>query len=806
MKLWLDFKYALRLLKKTPGFSTLCLIVTALGVAISLYTVTIMYEFTMRPPPFPDGERFAVIKLFMQDTNQQQTPTANAFIRNRLAEGNQSFDALGALSTRTAIFTDGDTSQQFFAGVIEPEVLNMTKKVPLLGRQFSASDALPNAAPVAIIGYDIWRNYFSSDPNIIGTESTINGVSTTIVGVMPEKFQIALPHELWLPTQLSSASTIEETNTYQLIGSIIEGITFEQATTDLQTILNALAQENPNYFEDRYIEVQPIGLIGSSSGGGEWLFPVIAALIMLLTAINLSAMLFVRANSRQRELSVRSAVGASKWEIVKQVLLESFIVCFVGSVIAVGLADVALRTIEFDNPINLMGQSWRELWIHPIELAIAFGMMLTVWLVSGLATALRLIRQDIVTSLEGSQGGGTSRALNYTTRVIVGVELVTAFFILIACGTLTAAIVNTYNHNYGVKSDNVVTAQIGLNNQRYQESAAHFNFTEELVEQLSTKAGIQDISIATAPPGTFAAQTEFVFADRDVGPNEPLPRQGLVSISPNYFDMMGVKIIEGRSFYDSDSANNEPVVIVDENFVRQYWPNESPLGKQIKIGSSSEALWHTVVGVNRHIVQGLPLNSLINNPSVYVPITQQSPRNFFLVLRTKQAPVVSTVAQTISEAIQQIDRDVPINSIYTLAYRQRAALTSVGAGAKVLIFISAAALALSIIGIYGVISRSVVLRAGEIGIRQALGSNKYAISFLFLKQGVIYLSVGLVIGGGLGVLVSRQFTSISADAANYIPGVFISVLIALGTLVFLASYFPTKRILAKDPGDALRHE
>jgi predicted permease len=806
MKLWIDIKYALRLLKKTPGFSFLSLTVTALGVAIALYTATIAYEFTMRPPPFPAGDRFAVIKMFTQDTNQQRSPTANSFLRNRLAQSNQSFDVLGALTTDFAVFTDGDTSQQYYAGIIEPALLNMTEKTPLLGRQFSDADASANATPVVMLGFDVWQNYFAGDPNIVGAKTTINGVSTTIVGVMPEDFQIALPHQLWLPAIFSSVPTVEEANAYQLIGAIKVGTTFEQSSADLNTVISALAEEYPSYFQDRYIEAQPIGLIDSSSGDGEWMFVVVAALIMLLTAINLSAMLFVRANTRQRELSVRSAVGADKWEIIKQVLLESFILCFVGSLIAVGLADIALRTIEFDSPINLMGQSWRELWIHPIELAIAIGMMICVWLISGLATVVRLLRQDIVIALEGSQGSGTSRALNYTTHIIVGVELVSAFFILIACGTLTATIVNTYNHDYGVNSEKIVTAQIGLHNQNYQDPSVRLKFIEALTQQLSAGSIFEAVSVATAPPGSFATPTNFVFADREVSPDEPLPRQGLVSVSPNYFDMMNVEIIEGRSFLNTDTVNGERVVIIDENFARQYWPNESALGKQIKVGSDNEALWHTVVGVNKHIVQGLPITTLLYNPSVYVPQAQHTPKKFFLVVRTKQSPIVSSVALLLNQSIAEIDRNVPVESIYTLAYRQRAALTAVGAGGKIFAFISIAALALSIIGIYGVISRSVTLRASEIGIRQALGSNKLEISYLFLKQGIWYLIVGLIFGGGLGVLVSRQFTSLSANAVNYIPGVFIVVALCLGLLVFLASYLPTKHILAKDPGDALRHE
>lgn len=806
MKLWLDFQYALRLLRKTPGFSLLCLVVVALGVSISLYTFTLIYEFTVRPPPFPDGKRFAVVKIFSNDTQQQQRPTTNVFIFNALKERASSFAELGLLKTDFAIFTDGETTQQFYAGVIDPTLIEMTKEKPYLGRLLTPQDGLSSSEPVALIGYDLWQSYFASDPDVIGKQTNVNGVRRTIVGVMPENFQIALPHELWLPLDHSTSTNVEDQREFEIIGSLRQEVTFEQASNELTAILTSLAKDYPDYLKDLYIQVQPIGLIGSNRTGSEWAMPVICILVMLITAINLSALLFVRANSRQRELAVRSAVGASSLEIKKQVLLESFILCFVGTVIAIGMAEFVLLSIEFDSPTDAMGKSWRELYIHANGLIVAAALMLGVWLISGLATSIRLARQDVISALQGSQQSGSNRSLNRTTKMVVGIEVVLSFLLLVVCGSLTSAIVATYSSDYGATSDGIVKTDISLRDSNYEDPQARQNFIDALLSQLQQEPSIYDAAVTTAVPGSFARQVPFLFEDRELGTDENIPSQGLVSVSENYFDVMKITIADGQEFTSLDNKNSQPVAIVDDDFAKTYWPNESALGKRIKLNPETDNRWLTIIGVNNHVVQGVPVAGYDRLPTIYVPLTQNVPTDFSVVVQVDPQQTLAEVTKTIRLAVAAIDKRVAASSIYELSYEQKASLTSVGAIGKMLSYITVVVLGLSMIGIYGIISRSVALRGGEIGIRRAVGSSSNKVSIIFFRQGCFYLVAGILLGALPGILLAQNLASFTYDIANYIPTTVTTVTVFLGGLILLASYLPARKILMKEPGDALRYE
>ena len=814
MKALDDFFYGLKRLSNSPSFTFTSILVIVLGLALYLCSYSLSYNFSKKPLPFENGDRYVAVQTYYKDSGVAHFGSNfDGFAANRLREQVISYSEFGVYRFGKYSISDGERPQQYPAAEIDPSLLRATSVPPLMGRILTEEDALSDSQPVVLLSYSVWRNYYAADPQIIGKTSRINGEPYNIVGVMPEKFDYPFSQQLWLPLN-TSEDTLPDGNLYiGALGVLAPDVSLESASAEMSALLSQLASEYPAYYSDTEASVighsETFGVTGSVGG----LFQLVTLTILLLATLNLGTLLFIRANTRQKELAIRFAVGANQWEISCQILLESLILCALGLLISVGIADIALGFIDeklridaasSDYPGNLF--SWIDLSIDSRALVIATLLTLGVWILSGGLAAYRATRKDNSTILAGGSKGGTEKSRVVLGRLIVGFQVIASCVLLIVCSLLTAAILASYRVDFGSPTDNYYTGMFELKATQYDEVSQRREFLQTLQRELSELPETTNATIASALPGQNGFLVRYAVEDRDLLRNDQYPSESLVWIASNYFEALDVPLISGRYFDESDTVDSLPVVIIDEMFAESLWPDESPLGKRIQFNPDISAQWSTIVGVTSHIIHGSPLGNYDKNPTMYRPLMQNTPTNYSLAIKLNQALSATDAEQLIISTAQGIDRDLPITSIRPLKRVTDMSMQGMDLLAQFSVAFALGTFVLAIIGVYGNISRSVAQRTNEIGIRRALGSSNRKVMWVFLREGALYIACGTVIGGLLAVLISGALAGYFNNILTFLPVIVPAVVAAIAALVLLASYLPARKAIAIEPGDALHYE
>ena len=812
MNLGTDLKYCSRLLSKTPGFSSICVIVLALGMMVSLVSFSFVYIFRYKNPDFPGGSRYVVLKTSDQNTKQESNGNRfNAYTFNLFAASAVEFEHLGAFRNMGAVLNDGDTAQLFGAVETTPNLLTMTQAEPLFGRTLFPSDAEPGADPVVLISENVWRSYYNSDPNIIGQSSRINGGLYSIVGVMPDSF--AFPdatQKLWLPLHISQTAMPEETGSLRIVGVLKPGFSKAIATKSINQILDHLRAENPDDNYQFEVEVSKyVEIITSGANGLFNLIQAIAIVILMLCCVNFISLLVVRASARQQELAIRSAIGANARQIIAQILLESFIICTVGFVAALVLTEISLALLKVMLISAVRGTQaslFSDLSLNQATAVLSFLTILAIWLLSGGVTAYRLIRNDVNSVLDGSTKGATSRSGMLTTKVVIGIEVILSVFLVSMCGMFAAGISHIYQSDYGVESKNRYVGEFVLSTVDYQAADDRLVFIDNLTAELRQQAQVADVAFTTSLPGKGRDVTSYNLTDRDLKTGGRYPRQSVIWVSDNYFDLLGVELRSGRFFNSSDLPNSPATIIVSETFASSMWPDQSALGKQIQLNPENDTQILTVVGVVNHIPQATADSQYANRPSFYRPLAQATPTRISLVVQTVDTIPITEATRLMKRAAASVDRNIPIVEIYTLEHFFEVVLSIARPIGNLFIAIALITLVLAVIGIFGVVYRSVLSRKIEIGVRRAMGSSNFKTAVIFLKQGVTYVLIGALFGGALATVGSQLLTSLIVNILIYLPMMLTITVLSIGALILVASYIPARKAMLMEPGDALRYE
>lgn len=807
-----DLFYSLRRLGNSPAFTATSIFVIVLGLALYLVSYSFGYNFS-KPLPFEDGDRYVAVKTVYPVGDQEHFGSNfDGFAYKQLKQQVTSFSEFGAYRYVKYSISDGEVAQSYVGAQIEPSLLHNIAVAPVLGRLLEDDDALPDSEPVVLLSHDIWQNYYAADPNIIGQTSRINGELYTVIGVMPENFDYPFSQHVWLA--LDTSQDIEPDGNFSLgaLGVLKPQVSLEAATAEMSALMGQLVEEYPDYYSETEANVQIHAQMFVTSGNVALLFQLVSLLILLLATLNLGALLFVRGNARQQELAVRFAMGASGWQISRQILLESLVLCVVGLLLSLGIADFILSLVEekirsnaasSDYPGTLA--SWIDMTMDVRAITIAASLMLSIWLFSGSFAAYRATRTDNSTVLTSGKGG-TDRNRVVFSRLIVGFEIVASCFLLIVCGLLTAVIYSSYRTDFGSSTDNYYTGMFELTSTDYQLPSQRREFLQDLQRELIQLPETSDATIATALPGQGAYRVRYNVEDRDLRRDNLLPEQSLVLVADNYFESLQVPLIEGRSFYETDTADSLSVVIIDEVSAELLWPDESPLGKRIQIDPRRSEQWHTIVGVTTHIIHGTPLGNLDREPTLYRPIAQSTPTNFSLAIELNQQLSTQEAERIIVETVQSMDRDLPVTSIRPLQRVTEMSMQGMDLFAQFAVACALGTFLLAIVGVYVNISRAVTQRTSEIGIRRALGSSNGKIIWVFLREAGNYLFWGASIGGVSAVVISGTLAGFFNNILDFLPAVVPLVIFVIAVLVVLASYLPARRAIAIEPGEALHYE
>jgi predicted permease len=819
-----DFRHATRSLARVPGFTLIAVLTLALGIGANTAIFSVINGVILRPLPYPKPDQLIYINSQFPSLGFSQfwmDPVEFLEFRER----NQSFQRVGAYSTGAVNVGTDASPQRVTSAIVSDGFFETFGIAPIQGRTFTADETVPNSPLVGILSYEIWQTAFGGHP-VVGTQVQIDGVPRTIVGVMPPAFDV---HDqgvkVWLPLRLDPAQIPQYRGSHYLylIGRLKEGVSLQQARAELETLLAnwpaadgsdpGAAAGAPGFVHTPNTKLHRIQYAGlqadmiGSIGKALWILQAAVVVVLLIACANLANLLLMRAETRQKELALRAALGAGRGRLVRLFMTESLVLSISGAVAGVGLAFVGLRTLVAAGASSIP----RSGAITMDRTVFAFTLLLgvTCGLVFGLAPLLHLSTNSLGMALReaGSRTTGIA-ARNKLRRALVVTEMALAVTLVIGAGLLLRSFWNLMNVDAGFDRSNLSTFSIALPTRVYTDSIRRVAFFDNLIGQIATVPGVQAAAVMSGlPPRRQVNANDTQFEGFTPKPNGVGPQANVDYYqysSANYFSTMKIPIVQGRSFGPSDGPLSPPVVLINEATARIYYPNESPIGHRLKPGG--DTVWFTIVGVAKDVKQG-GVDSKTGT-ELYIDF-EQSPHAEGFGLANMNVVIRSTLNKaTLAPALRRIvgvlDPTLPIVQYRGMDEVFAESIARPRFLANLLGVFATVALLLSAIGTYGVLAYTVTERRREIGIRMALGASAKGVLVMVLRQGLTLAVVGLVIGLGAAAAFTRVASTLLFGVKPTDPLTFAAVGLFMLLVAAAASIVPARRATRVDPLVALR--
>jgi predicted permease len=803
-----DIRYGIRTLLKRPGPTLVALVTLALGIGVNTAIFSAVDSVLLRPLPLKDPER--VVSIWEQGLkvgiNQNEVAPANFFdLRNQ----NQVFEGIGAHGPQDINLTSDAEPERLNGELVTANVFAILGVEPALGRTFLQDEDRPGQHRVVVLSDGLWQRRFNRDSSILNRNITLNGESFTVVGVMPRGFFFpARETELWVPWAMEPEQASGRGDHYlRLVARLRPGTTIERANADVQSIAQRLSTEYPKTNEG-------LGFIVNSLHQdyvGDLRLPILilfaaVGLVLLIACANVANLLLAQATSRRREIAIRIALGARRWSIVRQLLVESLLLAATGGLLGVLAAVWGVEALAKFLPESL--SKLENVSIDARVLLFTLGVSLLTALVFGGVPALLAARTkpgEILSDVARDTAGGTSG--RHVRRLLVVSEVALAVVLLVGAGLLIRTFQFLRQVETGFTTENLLTMRVVLPMPKYAKPEVRRAFYDEVLHRVREIPGIESAGVITFLPLSFNGMNFSFSVEGHASPGDmKLPFALYRVVSPDYFRAMGITLQRGRFFDSRDSAESPPVILVNRRFAEEFWPGEDPTGKRLKIGPvDSPNPWLTVVGVVGDVRQAGLYGEVRRD--LYAPYAQDrrgfiAPRD--LVLRTKGD--ATSVAGAVRQAVWSVDKDQPISNVRTMDQVFAAAISRERFQALLLGLFAALALVLACVGLYGVISYAVAQRTHEIGVRMALGAKPGDVLRLVIRQGMVLTFAGLVVGIAVGVVATRVLSEMLYGVTATDPVTFIGVPVLLLVVAFLACYIPARRATRIDPLVALRYE
>ena len=811
-----DIRYAMRSLSQRPAFTVMVVLVLALGIGATTAIFTVVNAVLLRPLPYPEADRLVKVSSAQRGENARETGgtvLAPDFVEWR--KQCHSCESLGAYALAWPTnLTGGTEPDRVRVSQVSNDLFSTLGVQPLLGRTFSPEEAVrpiftsesataPTNAAV-ILGYNLWQKRFGADKGVLGRAVKIGGDSCTIVGVMPAGFTFPNEADAWLPVSLG---TKRDNRFLQVVARLRPGVTLTQAHAEFATIAARLGQEFPTTNQELGIDV--VALQQSIVGDVRpalLIFLGAVSLVLLIACANVASLLLVRAATRRREMAIRSALGASRWRIVRQLLSESVLLSVLGGGLGLLLAVWILNLLVAAAPHQIPRLTAIE--IDRSTLAFTFLLSVMTGVIFGLAPALQSARPDLNDTLKEGSGQLSAGPRQRLRGLLVVSEIALSLVLLIGAGLLVKSFARLRSTPLGFDSAHVLTATVTLPEASHPTMASVKSYYQQALTRIFSRSEVQAASVVNSLPlGNYGVR---IRGDLTIegGPSED---SGLsankVGIGPDYFKVLGIPVLKGRAFTEHDTADSPGVVIISESLARRAWPHQDPLGKRINIGFGGET-WREVVGVVSDVKQqeiGEP-----SSASLYQPFLQVADqRRWFLgdmtfVVRTAAQP--QTFAATLRSELASIDNDLPLYNVKILNDVVREQFTDPAFYTLLLGSFSMLALVLAAAGIYGVVSYATTQRTHEIGIRMALGARSGDVLRLVIRQGMNLIVVGIAIGIVGAFALTRVLTAFLYQVTVTDPATFVGISLLLVFVALVACYIPARRAARVDPLVALRYE
>jgi putative ABC transport system permease protein len=810
-----DLRYALRMLIKSPGFSIIAIITLALGIGANSAIFSVINAVLLHPLSFQQPEQLAAVwaSAPQRPGNHHEVHSYLDFVD--LREKNHTFASMMAYTGASMILGEGDDAVDVSGLAATSDIFDVLKTRTILGRGFSRDDDKPGAARVVVLGYQLWQKHFGGDPKIVGREINIGGRVHTVTGVMPRGWKFPVQRQSvdyvtpLLPIAANSMapeSMHRGAHFLTVVGRLKTGVDFRQATADLQTIAAQLAQQYPDDDAGRSEFVTPLrdDVVGEIRPALLVLLTAVG-LVLLIACANVANLLLARAATREREVAVRTALGASRLQIVRQLLAETFLLSIVGGGVGLLLAWWSVDALIAFGPRDLPRAN--EITVNAGVVAFTFAVSVLTSIAFGLIPALHASRPSVSGSLKdaarGSSGGAHGNRLR---SIFVVSQFALSLILLVGAGLLIRSFAHLRAVQPGFNPDRALTIWQSLSRTRYPTAEKQTHFFDELLPRLAALPGIEAVGAVSPLPfsGDNRGST-FTIVGQPMPPAGLEPDASHLMIDSGYFRAMQIPLKSGRTFDARDRANSKPVIIVNETFARKFFPNQNPIGQNLIVGASPNDPKPPreivgVVGTSRHDTL-----TAEGDAEFYVPYSQDPNRYMDIVLRTSltnDANLDSMIRRAVHELDPQnyVPKPTPLRDLLsqTLAQpRFNMALLAVFAVVAVI---------LAAVGIYGVIAYSVSQRTKEIGIRMALGAQRKAMLQMILRQSLWMVGIGIILGLAGALAATRLMAALLFGVGASDISTYMSVIALLGGAALLASFIPARRAMQVDPMVALRYE
>jgi putative ABC transport system permease protein len=794
-----DLRLAARTLVKAPGFTTIAVLCLALGIGANTTVFSSIYGLMLRPMPFHEPER--VVVAWTTNAERGVTESSWSYLDWRdLGNANGAFSTTALATERSVNLGGVEEPERLVAARVTSSIFPVLGVQPALGRAFTPDEDLEGN--VVVLGDGLWRRRFAGDPGVIGREVTINGRAHVVIGVLPPKMRFPEASELWLPLAPGEAKDQRNWTSWIVHARLAPGVTMEQANERVATVMRGLAERHPDtnkgrsarvstWRENVLDEVRPVMLVMF----GAVLF------VLLIACGNVANLLLVRGAGRQRELAVRTALGAGRWRVVRLLLAEGLLLALGGGLLGIVIGAWGVDWIVRALPANL--PFWMEFDINREVVAFTFGLSLLTVLVFGLVPALHTAGSDVTETLKDGGRGATAgrRAGRLRSSLVVG-EIALSVVLLVGATLMIRSFVKLRTGDPGFANQNLATLELALAGPRFENDTAVVEFYDRLLERVAAVPGVTRVATSSQLPIVSCCNWSPLFPEGTTHTPSTAP-MGLYSVvSAGFFETMGIPLVSGRTIAPTDRPGAPRVVVINQALARQVWPNESPIGKTLRFRppGDTSAIVHTVVGVVGVVKQRRLTED--DRPHSYVPHAQNPWRGMEVVASV--TPPAASMLKPIREAVRELDRDLPVSDLQTMddwfaqrTFDSRIYGSMFGAFGLIALFLAS-------IGLYGVMSYSVSQRTHEIGVRMALGAQQRDVLGLVVGQGSRLAAVGLLLGVPAAFGLARLLRGALYGVTPSDVATFVGVVGVLGGVALLASWLPARRAAHVDPAQALR--
>jgi putative ABC transport system permease protein len=809
MNLWQDIRYGERMLRKSPGFAATAVLTLALGIGATTAVFSVCDSLLWKPIALPHLESLVMVLQRIPENSNEWNSGSPADLDDIRREST-TLDNLATWGGGMAnIVGAGGEPERVIQTLVSANFFTTLGVQPALGRGFQEGEDQPGREREVVLSDRLWRRRFAADPSVVGKNIRLDDQNFLVTGVMPASFDFPMATELWTPNALTPASRANRRNNQlEAAARLRPGHTLEQAGAELDRIAARLEKSYPDTNKGRRYMAWPARRYMVDSETQQYSIMLLCSVIfvLLIACVNVANLQFARATGRLREVAVRTALGASRWRVITQLVTESILLSVLGAVFGLLIGIWGMGVIRSGMPPEIQRYilGWKDIQLDARTMLFTLAAAVLSGILAGLAPAWQCSRPNLTDALkEGGRGGSTGGARQRLRNTLVASEVALAVILLVGAGLMVRGFRRLVEYGERMEPATLLTMRLALTDNKYHEPHQRIAYYRDVLDRIRVLPGVRvAVAVSALPYSDHSSGRIFTIEGRPMEPDQ-LPNGMYQVTTPAYFDMVHIPLVAGRLLAETDGADAPKVALISQRMAERWWKNESPVGKHIRLGAQdSKNPWLTIVGV---------VGDIMHNPydreprrTIYVPFPQAPQLSMDVGVRIAGDPLA--LAPAISAAIRGVDREQPITDLRTMERSIHNRAIGLNYMAVLMAVFGVLALCLSAIGVYGVMAYMVSEQTRDIGIRMALGAERQSVLAMVFRRGMLTIGAGLAVGLPLAFGFARLMASLIFGVSSNDPATFISIPLALLAAASLAIYIPARRATKIDPIVALRYE